>query len=88
MTQWHLNHGIRAIVSIHRVDPKQLLVEAAERQFATFGFAATTVRSIADHAGVPHHTVYRLFGTKAGLLKEVEARSRGTRSANFATRIA
>lgn len=83
MGQWHLNHGIRAIVSIRRPDPKQLLLEVAEQQFAAFGFAGTTVRSIARLAGVPPHTVYRLFGTKAGLLKEVEASRSGGGRANF-----
>jgi AcrR family transcriptional regulator len=73
MSQWHLNHGIRAIVSLRPTNPKLLLIEVADREFAAVGFEGTTVRSIARLAGVREHVVYNLFGSKAGLLKQVES---------------
>jgi AcrR family transcriptional regulator len=73
MAQWQLNHGIRAIVSIRPSNRKLLLIEIAEREFAHFGFAGTTVGEIARLAGVPVQAVNNLFGSKAGMLKAVEA---------------
>ena len=35
------------------------------------GFAATTIRSVADSAGVSQETIYKSFGSKAALLKAV-----------------
>jgi AcrR family transcriptional regulator len=82
MSQWHLNHGIRAIVSMRPTNPRLLLLEVAEREFAAVGFEGTTVRAIARLAGVRDHVVYNLFGSKAGLMKEVEsARSNGAGAA-------
>jgi AcrR family transcriptional regulator len=77
MPQCRLNHGILAIVSIRPSDPRLLLIEVAERQFATGGFAATTVHLVATLAGVRDHMIYSLFGSKAGLLREIEAARSG-----------
>lgn len=46
---------------------RQLLLEAARHRFATAGFAATTVRDIADDAGVNVALISRYFASKEGL---------------------
>ena len=48
---------------------RQRVVEAAARLFVERGFRATTIESIADAADVSVETIYKRFGTKAGLLK-------------------
>ncbi len=48
---------------------RQRVVEAAGRLFVERGFRATTIESIADAADVSVETIYKRFGTKAGLLK-------------------
>lgn len=47
------------------------VLEAARRQFLTTGYAATTVVGIAAEAGVSAETVYKAFGGKAGLVREL-----------------
>jgi AcrR family transcriptional regulator len=47
------------------------IVEAAGASFETKGYARTTVRSIADQAGVAPDTVYPVVGTKARVLTAV-----------------
>ena len=42
---------------------------AAQRCFERYGWSGTTVRLVADSAGVSHKTVEALFGTKAELLR-------------------
>jgi len=44
--------------------------EAAKRLFAARGYEATTVRQIADAAGVKERTFYRYFDGKGGLIAE------------------
>jgi TetR/AcrR family transcriptional regulator, regulator of autoinduction and epiphytic fitness len=44
-------------------------VDAATRLFTSGGYAATTVRAVADEAGVSVPTVEAAFGSKARLLK-------------------
>lgn len=44
-------------------------MEAARRLFVERGYGATTVEAISTAAGVPSATVYRLFSSKAGILK-------------------
>jgi len=46
---------------------RQLLLEAARRRFAAAGFAATTVRDIADDAGVNVALISRYYESKEGL---------------------
>ncbi|GAA0612623.1 hypothetical protein GCM10009547_13280 [Sporichthya brevicatena] len=48
---------------------EQLLLESARHLFATQGYAHTTTRQIAARAGVHEPTVYRRFGSKAGLYR-------------------
>lgn len=48
---------------------RQLLVDAAFRRFARDGYAATTVRDIADDAGVNVALISRYFRSKDGLFE-------------------
>jgi AcrR family transcriptional regulator len=45
------------------------VVDAARTLFLERGYAGTTIQSISDRADVPPATVYRLFSSKAGILK-------------------
>jgi AcrR family transcriptional regulator len=47
------------------------VLEAANRAFLTRGFGGTTIRQVAEDAGVSQETIYKTFGGKAGLLKSV-----------------
>lgn len=47
------------------------VVEAAHRLFIAQGYAATSIRQVADVAGASEQTVYRLHGDKAELLRAV-----------------
>ncbi|WP_189332717.1 TetR/AcrR family transcriptional regulator [Actinoplanes ianthinogenes] len=48
---------------------RQLLLDAARRRFATAGYAETTVRHIADDAGVNVALISRYFASKEGLFE-------------------
>lgn len=50
---------------------RKIIVEAAERVFAQYGFEAAKVQAIADEAGVAVGTIYSVFGSKAELFSEV-----------------
>jgi AcrR family transcriptional regulator len=47
------------------------VVQAARALFLERGYPATTVEAISDLSGVPPATVYRLFSSKLGILKEL-----------------
>ena len=47
------------------------ILETACASFLARGFAGTTIRLVADEAGVSQETIYKSFGGKAGLLKVV-----------------
>ena len=47
------------------------IVEAANRSFLSHGFGGTTIRQVAQDAGVSQETIYKTFGSKAALLKSV-----------------
>jgi AcrR family transcriptional regulator len=47
------------------------VLAAARDAFLTRGYAGTTIRGVAEAAGVSQETVYKRFGNKAGLLKDV-----------------
>lgn len=47
------------------------ILTSAERLFLQSGYAATTVAAIADDAGVAVETVYKAFGGKPGLVREI-----------------
>ena len=47
------------------------VIQAARALFLEGGYAATTIEAISDLSDVPPATVYRLFSSKLGILKEV-----------------
>lgn len=49
---------------------RRRILDAAKGQFVEHGYPATTIERIAEAAGTTVPTVYRLFGTKRGLLKD------------------
>ncbi len=46
---------------------RQLIAAAARERFLETGWAGTSVRSVAEAAGVSEATVYTVYGSKAGL---------------------
>ncbi len=50
---------------------RQRILDSATRRFVQDGYRTATVETIATDAGVSAKTVYHLFGSKAGLLKQV-----------------
>ena len=44
------------------------VIDAASTLFAQHGYAATTIEAISDSSRTPQATVYRLFGSKLGIL--------------------
>lgn len=50
-------------------ETRQLLLDAARQRFARDGYAATTVRDIADDAGVNVALINRYFSSKEGLFE-------------------
>lgn len=52
-------------------DTRSLIVEAADTQFHENGYAAASIATIAQEAGVSTKTLYRLFPTKADLFASV-----------------
>lgn len=56
-----------------RQETRRRIAEAAATLFAERGYAATTLQSIADAAGVHVQTIYQAFGTKVGVLAETAA---------------
>ncbi|MEU6248200.1 helix-turn-helix domain-containing protein [Glycomyces sp. NPDC047010] len=63
--------GRRTYESLHRTEQAQRtraeIAAAARRLFTTGGWAATTVRQVAQEAGVAVPTVYAAYGSKTGL---------------------
>jgi AcrR family transcriptional regulator len=53
------------------VDRRALILEAARRRFAEFGFEATTVRQIADDVEILSGSLYHHFETKEAMLDEI-----------------
>jgi AcrR family transcriptional regulator len=47
------------------------IIEAAKTSFLSRGFGGTTIRQVAEAAGVSQETIYKTFGGKAALLKSV-----------------
>lgn len=48
---------------------REAVLDAARRRFLSDGYAATTLRSVALDAGVSPETIYKRFGSKAGLVR-------------------
>lgn len=47
------------------------IIETAKTSFLRRGFGGTTIRHVADEAGVSQETIYKTFGGKSALLKAV-----------------
>lgn len=58
-------------------DTRTRILEAAERLFAQRGFAGTTVRELASHAGVNLAMIHYYFGNKEGLYRALIAEAIG-----------
>jgi AcrR family transcriptional regulator len=54
-------------------DTRQLIIEAAAKEFQAKGYAATCIGEVAQRAGVSTRTLYRLIPTKAVLFRAVVA---------------
>ena len=50
---------------------REAVLDTAQRLFLEEGYAATTITSIAGDAGVSVETIYKAFGGKPGLVKEI-----------------
>lgn len=50
---------------------KKLVIESAVLCFANTGYAGTSTRMIADHAGVSEGTIFRHFGTKKAMFLRI-----------------
>ncbi|HEX2711913.1 MAG TPA: TetR/AcrR family transcriptional regulator [Candidatus Acidoferrales bacterium] len=56
-------------------ETRETIAQAAKALFARRGFESATLEEIAEKAGVPLPTVYGLFKSKKGILKEVMERA-------------
>lgn len=52
-------------------ETRTLILDAARQEFATSGYAATSMESVARRAGVSTRTLYRLIPNKAGLFEAI-----------------
>lgn len=52
---------------VPRLDRESQILDIASEQFGTHGFAATSVATIADKAGISKPLIYNYFGSKEGL---------------------
>ena len=52
-------------------ETRQVIYEAARKEFAAGGYAATSIEAVARRAGVSTKTLYRLIPNKAALLKSM-----------------
>ena len=59
------------------VSTEDRILDAAEELFAAHGYSATTTRALAQRAGVNEVTLFRRFGTKAGVLQAMGERVAG-----------
>lgn len=53
---------------------REVVLDTAERQFLEGGYAATTVGAIAGEARVSVETIYKVFGSKSGLVRAIYER--------------
>ena len=52
-------------------ETRQSILDAAQDLFVATGYAATTIQSIAERAGVAIQTIYAVFGNKRELLRQL-----------------
>ena len=60
------------------------ILDAAERQFLEDGYGTATIASIAQEAGISVETIYKSFGSKPGLAREIYERGLEGRGATRA----
>ncbi len=60
--------------ALRRYDNTRRLYDAADELLATTGFDELSVEEICERAGVGRATFFRIYGTKAGLLREFNRR--------------
>ncbi len=53
---------------------REVVLDAAQRQFLDAGYGATTIAAIAREGGVSVETIYKAFGSKAGLVRAIYER--------------
>ena len=58
-----------------KADRRRAILDAARELFCREGYAATTIESIAERAGISGVTVHNYFGTKSGVLLALVAES-------------
>ncbi|RKN74954.1 TetR/AcrR family transcriptional regulator [Paenibacillus ginsengarvi] len=56
------------------VDRRKMIVEAAAKSFALFGYKATTMDQVAKIAGVGKGTIYTFFANKEELFQDIMAK--------------
>ena len=68
-------------MAVHDVTPnrrgvksRELVLDAAERVMAQYGFEAATLARVVEEAGIPISSVYHYFGSKDGILLAVMER--------------
>ncbi|MCW2839092.1 MAG: TetR/AcrR family transcriptional regulator [Aeromicrobium sp.] len=54
---------------VPRLDRETQILDIASEQFGTYGFAATSVATVADLAGISKPLIYNYFGSKDGLFE-------------------
>ncbi|GEL26215.1 TetR family transcriptional regulator [Pseudonocardia sulfidoxydans NBRC 16205] len=64
------SRGVRPPRTRDAAATRRALLEAARELFAAVGYDATTVRAVADRAGVNQALLFRHFGNKEGLFAE------------------
>lgn len=60
---------------LQAVQRRRTVLDAAQELFFTKGYAATTIAGVAEAAGVSPETVYKGFGGKPGLVRELRTRA-------------
>lgn len=60
--------------TIQAEDTRRTILDAARELFASKGFAATSIRSVAESAGVSVQTIYDSVGSKGELIKQLADR--------------
>jgi AcrR family transcriptional regulator len=56
-------------------ETRRAILDSAHELFVTTGYAATTIKAIAEHGGVAVQTVYAVFGNKRELLRQLIERT-------------
>src|SRR5688572_11943728 len=52
---------------VPRLEPESQILQVASEEFGTEGYAATSIQTVAERAGISKPLVYNYFGSKEGL---------------------